>query len=77
MLTTHRGIQVLQIREALCWRAWCLALTSVFSTGILQQDCRAMPSQVPRCLISISFSYHFYQLADVDEPRLRPSTNPH
>ena len=27
---THRGIQVLQIREALCWRAWCLALISVF-----------------------------------------------
>ena len=46
-LTTHRGIQVLQIREALCWGAWCLALTSVFSTGILQQDCRVMPTQVP------------------------------
>ena len=26
----HRGIQVLQIREALCWRAWCMALISVF-----------------------------------------------
>ena len=47
MLTTHHGIQVLQIREALCWRAWYLALTSVFSTGIHQQDCRAMPTQVP------------------------------
>ena len=40
MLTTHRGIQVLQIPEALCWRPWCLALTSVFSTGIHQQDCQ-------------------------------------
>ena len=29
-LTTHRDIQVLQIREALCWRACCLALISVF-----------------------------------------------
>ena len=43
-LTTHRGIQVLQIREALCW---CLALISVLQTGIPQQDCRAMPTQVP------------------------------
>ena len=25
----------------------------------------------------VSLSYHFYQLADEDEPRLRPSTNPH
>ena len=73
MLTTHRGIQVLQIREGTMLES----MVSGSNFGILQQDCRAMPSQVPRCLISISFSYHFYQLADVDEPRLRPSTNPH
>ena len=47
MLITRRGLQVLQIRVALCWRVWCLALTSVFSTGILQQDCRTTPTQVP------------------------------
>ena len=41
------GIQVLKIREALCWRAWCLALTYVVSTGVQQQDCWAMPIQVP------------------------------
>ena len=32
--------QVLQIPEPLCWRSRCLALTSVFSTGIHQQDCQ-------------------------------------
>ena len=31
----------------------------------------------PWCLTSISLSYHVYQLADEDEPRLRPSTHPH
>ena len=25
----------------------------------------------------VNLSYHLYQLADEDEPRLRPSTNPH
>ena len=35
--------------------------------GIHQQDCREMPiPKLPRCLISFSFSYHFYQLADED-----------
>ena len=28
-LSANRGIQVIQIREALCWREWCLALISV------------------------------------------------
>ena len=50
--------------------------------GILNWDSptkatRQRQSIFPRCLISISLSYHFYQLADEDEPRLRPSTNPH
>ena len=27
---SHHGIQVPQIREVLCWRAWCLARISVF-----------------------------------------------
>ena len=33
----HGGIQVLQILKTLCYRAWCLALTLVLSTGIHQQ----------------------------------------
>ena len=38
---------------------------------------RQCQSISPRCLISTTISYHFHQLADEDEPRLRPSTNPH
>ena len=41
MLTIRRGIQVQQIREVLCWRAWYLALTSVFSTEYFS------PSRLP------------------------------
>ena len=50
--------------------------------GILNWDSptrlpRQRQSIFPRCLINMSLSYHFYQLADEDEPWLRPSTNPH
>ena len=73
MLTTHRDIQVQHIPEAPCWRAWCLALTTVFSTGIHQLDYRETPTQVP--LMSHYHQPLLYQLADEDKPRLRPSTN--
>ena len=47
------------------------------SLGFTNKATRQRQSIFPRCLISISLSYHFYQLADEDKPRLRPSTNPH
>ena len=49
----------------------------ILNWGFTNKVTRQCQSIFPRCLISISLSYHFYQLADEDEPRLRPSTNPH
>ena len=43
--------------------------------GLTNTATRQRQSIFPRCLISISLSYHFYQLED--EPKLRPSTNPY
>ena len=37
---------------------------------------KANPSS-PDVTLASGLSYHFYQLADEDEPRFRPSTNPH
>ena len=49
--------------------------------GILNWDSltrlpgNANPS-FPDVSLASAFLYHFYQLADEDEPRLRPSNNP-
>ena len=56
-------------------------MISGFNFGILNWD---SPTRLPGIAnpsspdVSLaSASHHVYQLADVDEPRLRPSTNPH
>ena len=72
MHTTRRGTQARQIREN---------GISGSNFGILNWDSptrqpgNANPSSSDVSLASASD--HFYQLADEDEPRLRPSTNPH
>ena len=53
--TTHRGI-----REALCWREWCLVLR-YSQLGFTNKIAGKFQPKVPWCLISIILSYHFYQ----------------
>ena len=49
----------------------------IINLGFTNKATSQRQSIFPRCLISISLSYHFSQLADEYEPRLGPSTNPH